>query len=144
LTPLAHRVSALVEQFVPANLRDEGGEDATRSRSAIGFAFLASPVFVVLALLRVATRRWVIVCVDSVLAATMIAFPFVRKRRPELVARMVFMTGGTFTDRTLEFRRSVRNDFLQKPIDIRALTALLDGLPEPLALVAKRPVECAV
>src|SRR5262249_24940750 len=45
--------------------------------------------------------------------------------RPELVPRVVFMTGGAFTDDIREFLRSSTNPFLDKPIDPERLRALV-------------------
>ncbi|HVU01315.1 MAG TPA: ATP-binding protein [Polyangiaceae bacterium] len=47
------------------------------------------------------------------------------KRHRGLAERVVFMTGGTFTPRMREFRAAVRNPFLQKPVRIDELRALL-------------------
>jgi signal transduction histidine kinase len=47
------------------------------------------------------------------------------KRRPGIAKRMVFMTGGTFTARSREFVSRVPNPCIDKPIDIRAIRALV-------------------
>ncbi len=44
---------------------------------------------------------------------------------PDLVERIIFMTGGTFTRRARDFLASIPNPALDKPFDIRALEALL-------------------
>ncbi len=41
--------------------------------------------------------------------------------------RIVFMTGGTFTERAEAFRRGVPNAFLEKPFDLRTLRRLVDA-----------------
>jgi signal transduction histidine kinase/CheY-like chemotaxis protein len=45
--------------------------------------------------------------------------------RPALAARMIFMTGGTFTVRAREFLAAVPNPAIDKPFDLAALSALL-------------------
>lgn len=45
--------------------------------------------------------------------------------RPETANRIVFITGGTFTDRAREFRERVTNVFIQKPIDPVAVSRLI-------------------
>ncbi|HVU04778.1 MAG TPA: ATP-binding protein [Polyangiaceae bacterium] len=47
------------------------------------------------------------------------------RERPELAASIVFMTGGTFTDRAAKFRASVSNTFIDKPIDSARVLAIL-------------------
>ena len=44
---------------------------------------------------------------------------------PDLVERIIFMTGGTFTRRARDFLASIPNPALDKPFDIGALEALL-------------------
>lgn len=41
----------------------------------------------------------------------------VRKIRPEFTKRFIFLTGGTFTDRTQKFAADTTNLFLEKPIE---------------------------
>jgi CheY-like chemotaxis protein len=48
-----------------------------------------------------------------------------RERHPDIVERFLFMTGGTFTDRMRDFRMSVGNPFLDKPVQLAALRAAL-------------------
>jgi FixJ family two-component response regulator len=48
-----------------------------------------------------------------------------RRTKPALAARIVFMTGGTFTPRTREFLANVPNPTLDKPFDLTALKTLL-------------------
>jgi signal transduction histidine kinase len=45
--------------------------------------------------------------------------------RPALAARMIFMTGGTFTARARDFLAAVPNPASDKPFDLTALSALL-------------------
>jgi len=47
------------------------------------------------------------------------------KDRADLVPRVVFMTGGTFTDRARGFRERVQNRFIEKPIDAAVVARLL-------------------
>jgi CheY-like chemotaxis protein len=47
------------------------------------------------------------------------------KRWPQLVARVVFMTGGAFTPRTLEFVQRVPNGVLRKPFTVDRLRRLV-------------------
>jgi PAS domain S-box-containing protein len=47
------------------------------------------------------------------------------RSRPSLAARMIFMTGGTFTPRTRAFLAQVQNPTLDKPFELAALQALL-------------------
>jgi nitrogen-specific signal transduction histidine kinase/ActR/RegA family two-component response regulator len=49
----------------------------------------------------------------------------VRRVRPELAQRVVFMTGGAFTDEVRAFLRASTNPFLDKPIDPERLRALV-------------------
>ncbi|HEU4403964.1 MAG TPA: ATP-binding protein [Polyangiaceae bacterium] len=53
----------------------------------------------------------------------------VRERHPDLIDRIVFMTGGAYTERTQEFRASVPNAFLEKPLETTKLLDLLAGRP---------------
>ena len=45
---------------------------------------------------------------------------------PELIDRLVFMTGGVFSTRTNEFLDSVPNTCIEKPFDIGALLVLIN------------------
>jgi hypothetical protein len=47
------------------------------------------------------------------------------KDHADLVPRVVFMTGGTFTDRARGFRERVQNRFIDKPIDAAVVARLL-------------------
>lgn len=55
-------------------------------------------------------------------------FELMRTSRPELARRFVFMTGGAFTPHAREFLAKVENARIDKPIDPRALRALLEEL----------------
>jgi CheY-like chemotaxis protein len=48
-----------------------------------------------------------------------------RRLKPSLVSRIVFMSGGTFTPRARDFLASVENPTLEKPFDLGVLTGLL-------------------
>lgn len=52
-------------------------------------------------------------------------FEEVRKRRPELRDRFVFMSGGAFTAETRAFLERVENERIEKPFDVHALRALV-------------------
>jgi signal transduction histidine kinase/ActR/RegA family two-component response regulator len=56
----------------------------------------------------------------------------IRQRHPDLVEHVVFMTGGTFTERAQEFRASVPNDFLEKPLETAKLLELVAERPRAL------------
>ncbi len=45
---------------------------------------------------------------------------------PDMVDRLVFMTGGVFSTQTNDFLESVPNTCIEKPFDIGALLALID------------------
>lgn len=47
---------------------------------------------------------------------------------PEQVERMVFMTGGAFTDAAKTFFDEVQNPTIEKPFDRADLVAVIDGL----------------
>jgi CheY-like chemotaxis protein len=51
-----------------------------------------------------------------------------RTRAPDLAAKMVFVTGGAFTQRMREFLEQVPNPQLEKPFDLPKLKALLRKL----------------
>jgi DNA-binding NtrC family response regulator len=50
------------------------------------------------------------------------------ERDPQLASRMVFMTGGVFTDAAKEFLEGVDNARMQKPFDHDALLSVLRKL----------------
>jgi CheY-like chemotaxis protein len=45
--------------------------------------------------------------------------------RPNMAERIVFMTGGAFTERSREFVSRVKNPCIDKPIDMRQLRQLV-------------------
>jgi signal transduction histidine kinase len=47
---------------------------------------------------------------------------------PEQAARMIFMTGGAFTDRAKEFLEAVANSSIEKPVDIGNLKAVVQEM----------------
>jgi CheY-like chemotaxis protein len=47
---------------------------------------------------------------------------------PEQARRIVFMTGGAFTDRARQFLEQVENERIEKPIDLGALKALIQEM----------------
>jgi signal transduction histidine kinase len=50
----------------------------------------------------------------------------IRERHPYLTGHIVFMTGATFTDRAQDFRAQLGDVFLEKPIDMAQLWAVID------------------
>ena len=50
-----------------------------------------------------------------------------REAAPELLERVVFVTGGAFTDRTRAFLDALPNPRLDKPFDVRDLRAAILG-----------------
>ncbi|MDY7228254.1 response regulator [Hyalangium rubrum] len=48
---------------------------------------------------------------------------------PEQARRVIFMTGGTFTEETRAFLRTARNPCMDKPLDIPRLLSLLEARP---------------
>ena len=50
------------------------------------------------------------------------------RRWPGLADRIVFMTGGAFTEAAQEFLARVPNTCIQKPFDLRALRAAIVGM----------------
>ena len=51
----------------------------------------------------------------------------VREECPEMLDRLVFMSGGTFTERARQFRARVRNAFVDKPIDPVRVSGLIEA-----------------
>jgi hypothetical protein len=47
--------------------------------------------------------------------------------RPALAERIVFMTGGTFTERSRQFVARVTNTCVDKPVDVKQLRALVNS-----------------
>jgi excisionase family DNA binding protein/PAS domain S-box-containing protein len=52
-------------------------------------------------------------------------FHELRGRAPDIAERIIFITGGAFTPRARQFLESVSNRCLEKPIDMRALAAIV-------------------
>lgn len=52
----------------------------------------------------------------------------VRRARPGVEQRIVFLSGGVFSQRTRDFLRSVPNRILDKPVDSASLLTLVHGL----------------
>ena len=52
----------------------------------------------------------------------------IRAAAPEQASRMIFVTGGAFTPRAIEFLDTVTNLRLDKPFDLRNLRALVRDL----------------
>lgn len=51
---------------------------------------------------------------------------------PDQVGKMIFMTGGAFTDQSREFFDHVENPTIEKPFDKASLFAVIEGLvPSP-------------
>ncbi|MFL5347178.1 MAG: two-component system response regulator [Hyalangium sp.] len=48
---------------------------------------------------------------------------------PEQAERVIFMTGGAFTEETRAFLSTARNPCMDKPIDIQRLFSMLEALP---------------
>jgi CheY-like chemotaxis protein len=49
------------------------------------------------------------------------------RRTPALAGRMIFMTGGAFTNRARDFLERIDNQRIEKPIDADGLRALIRG-----------------
>ncbi|WP_224363040.1 response regulator [Hyalangium versicolor] len=49
---------------------------------------------------------------------------------PEQARRVIFMTGGAFTEETRAFLSTARNPCMDKPLDIQRLFSMLEGLPK--------------
>jgi CheY-like chemotaxis protein len=64
-------------------------------------------------------------------------FERLRTANREAAEAMVFMTAGTFTERTQRFRASVPNIFLDKPIAMTTLRALMAAHEAPKAAAVK-------
>ena len=54
----------------------------------------------------------------------------VKASREDLVEKIVFMTGGVFTERAREFIATVQNEILEKPIDVRNLVAMAERVAQ--------------
>ena len=57
----------------------------------------------------------------------------IQQRHPELVDRVVFMSGGAFTPRLRRFAASVSNPVLQKPVTREHLESMLASIQEEVA-----------
>jgi CheY-like chemotaxis protein len=55
----------------------------------------------------------------------------IRVIEPEQARRIVFMTGGAFTPRALEFLASVTNVRVEKPLERASLRAAIRSVPPP-------------
>jgi CheY-like chemotaxis protein len=55
-------------------------------------------------------------------------YDLVREIDRNLAERMVFITGGTFTTRAMEFRKKVSNPFIEKTVDPSKLAKLVQDL----------------
>lgn len=56
----------------------------------------------------------------------MMVYETLSTSHPTLARRIVFMSGGTFTERSQEFRQSVENPFIDKPVDRSLLLSTLE------------------
>ncbi len=65
------------------------------------------------------------------------------EKHPGLERRMVFMTGGAFTDQARAFLAAVPNRAVEKPIDMAALQAALDEAATGAATDAGAPADAA-
>jgi CheY-like chemotaxis protein len=58
-------------------------------------------------------------------------FAEIRAGRPQIAAKMIFLTGGAFTPRAREFLQSVKNPVLEKPLDLdllrRHIAQMIEG-----------------
>lgn len=61
-----------------------------------------------------------------------------RKQHPELLPRLVFLTGGAFTESAARFLEEHRPRFMTKPVDPEELRALVRESPEELGTEANR------
>jgi signal transduction histidine kinase len=50
--------------------------------------------------------------------------------RPDAAARMIFMTGGTFTARSRDFVGTVKNPCIDKPIDVKKVRSIIAALAQ--------------
>jgi signal transduction histidine kinase len=63
-------------------------------------------------------------------------YDLIRERHPQMLEKIIFMTGGMFTERAARFRASVENTFLSKPLDVRQIRQAMEGTsagPVPIA-----------
>jgi signal transduction histidine kinase len=59
-------------------------------------------------------------------------YEVLKASRPELLNRVVFMTGGAFTEKARRFLEQVSNQKVMKPLDEQGLTMLMAHLPRPV------------
>ena len=64
-------------------------------------------------------------------------FAEIRRIAPDQADRVVFVTGGAFTDSARDFLASTTQRALEKPADADAIRAILDALP-PLSIATRR------
>lgn len=50
------------------------------------------------------------------------------RQYPAMASRVVFVTGGAFTDETIRFLERIPNERLEKPIDVKVLRELVQRL----------------
>jgi CheY-like chemotaxis protein len=55
-------------------------------------------------------------------------YDLIRERHPEMLGKIIFMTGGMFTERAARFRESVQNPFLSKPLDVKQVKQAMEGV----------------
>ncbi len=73
-------------------------------------------------------RRFEVILCDLMMpdVSGMQVHAWVQREAPELLPRMVFMTGGAFTRAASEFLEQVVNRYIEKPFEVRELVAALD------------------
>jgi CheY-like chemotaxis protein len=54
-------------------------------------------------------------------------YDLISERHPRMLGRIIFMTGGMFTERAARFRETVQNSFLSKPLDVRQVRQAMAG-----------------
>ena len=50
------------------------------------------------------------------------------EKRPDLVDRVVFMTGGAFTERAQQFVAAAARPCVEKPLDLQQIRRLVDAM----------------
>jgi signal transduction histidine kinase/ActR/RegA family two-component response regulator len=75
-----------------------------------------------------AGKRFDLVLCDLMMpdVSGMDVYAAIRERHPHMTGHIVFMTGATFTDRAQDFRAQLGDVFLEKPIDMAQLWAVID------------------
>ena len=73
-------------------------------------------------------RRFEVILCDLMMpeVSGMQVHAWVQREAPELLPRMVFMTGGAFTRAASEFLEQVVNRYIEKPFEVHELVAALD------------------